>query len=179
MKKSLVLTLSLVGIMFLLMIGPVSAATGTASITGTAQTVASISVVNPTSSIPLIVGSNTDSSIGLTVTTNTPFSITVADNTYRTTSKGYMGNYSAGYVASPLNTVLTNPMGLSGTSTVTTTAVAVSSPVSTAQPIYSGSAPVSNELLPILATQNVVVADPVLPGTNVYRIDLIFTLTPV
>ena len=175
--------IALLGILLVIMIAPVSAATGTASISGTAQSYAAITVVNPTSSIPLSVGTNTDTGVSLQITTNGPFSITVADNTGRTNAgdKGYMGNYTTAYVAPPTDTILTNPMSMSGTTTTqgseTTTASTITPPVSAAQTLYTGSGAVTNQILPFTATQTVVGTDHLLPGTNTYRIDLLFTLT--
>jgi hypothetical protein len=91
-----------------------------------------------------------------------------------------MGNYTSSYVASPLNTDLASPIGLTGTTVTTTTADSVSSPItSTAQTLYTGNAPVYNQILaPNTFSQPVAYTDPVLPSGSTYRIDLLFTITP-
>jgi hypothetical protein len=89
-----------------------------------------------------------------------------------------MGNYTSSYVASPLNTILSSPIGLAGTTNGTTSADTLTTPISTAQTLYVGNASVTNQLLaPNIFTQPVAVADPVLPTGSTYRIDLLYTVT--
>lgn len=137
-----------------------------------------ITIVNSTQTLTLTQGKTvTDTNISLLVTSSAAFSVTVADNTLRPSNcQGYMGNYSGSYVAYPLNTNLIYPLGLSGTTTGTVTAHTVTSPVSTAQTLYTGSAAVNGVKLPLTITQQVGYSDRILRGSNIYRIDLIFTI---
>lgn len=157
---------------------PNGTATGTNAFTYIASNVA-ITLNQTSIFMPLTAGGTaTNTSLGITVTANIPFTVTVADNTGRITNVGYMGNYTTGYVLSPLNTKLASPLGLAGTTNSTTAMKPITPPItSTAQSLYSGSAAVTSQLLaPNTFTQPVALTDPVLPVGSKYRIDLIFTI---
>ncbi|MFZ0005348.1 MAG: PKD domain-containing protein [Methanoregula sp.] len=127
--------------------------------------------------------SATNGSLGITVTANEGgWTISISDNTGRTSRKGYLGNYSAGiYFTYPLNTTLSSPLQLAGTTNSTgsvTTGQNATTPIYSGSLLYSGSGAVTNQLLtPNIFTQPVAYADPILPNPDTYRIDLTFTLT--
>jgi len=69
------------------------------------------------------------------------------------------------------------PLQLAGTTTGTTTALTIAPPIlSSAQTLYSGSAPVTGQNLPTLFTQPVIYSDPHLPSCSDYRIALSFII---
>jgi hypothetical protein len=133
-------------------------------------------------SIPLTLqpGQTTNiSSLGITVSANEPFTVTVADNTRRSSNLGYMGNYTNGaYDIYPLNTVLGSPLAMAGTTNGTTVAQTITLPITSGSLLYSGSAAVTNQLLyPNTFTQPVLSNDLVMPTGSIYRIDLTFTIS--
>jgi len=181
MKKIVLVLVGVLVIASALIAVPVSASnTGTTALTGNPASYVSITTSEASIPLTLTPGSTaTDGTLGLTVSCNDPFTITVADNSLRSSELGYMGNYTSSYVAFPLNTTLASPIGLTGTTVTTTTADTVTSPISTAQTLYTGTAPVYNQALtPNTFSQQVAYTDPVLPAGSTYRIDFIFTIIP-
>jgi autotransporter-associated beta strand protein len=146
-------------------------------------TYVSISLNENTINMALIPGSTaTNSSLGITVSANARFAVTVADNTGRPAGEqGYMGNYTTSYAqgSNALNTTLASPIGLVGTTNGTTSMGTIAPPILVSgQPLYTGSAAVTNQLLaPNTLTQPVAYADPVMPSGSTYRIDLVYTIT--
>jgi autotransporter-associated beta strand protein len=118
----------------------------------------------------------TNSSLGITTTANVPFTITIADSSGRSTYQGYMGSYTGSAYDSG-GPDLGSPLQLAGTTTGTTTALTITPPIlSSAQTLYSGSAPVTSQNLPTLFTQPVIYTDPHLLSGSSYRIDLSFII---
>ena len=167
-----------------LMTAPVSAlTTGTTALTGNPSAYVSITLNELT--IPLTLSPSApavDSSLTATVSANKAFTVTVADNTGRTVPAelGYMGPYTiatTSYVTVG-EIPLTDALQLLGTTSGTTSAVAIVPPItSTPQTLYSGSAAVTAQVLANQFTQQVEYADAILPGTETYRIDLLYTIT--
>ena len=182
--KSLLLVVIGMVLLSVTVIGPVAAATasGTTAVTGNPR--ASVSIALNESSVYLdldpATSPNTNASLAIIVSTNIAFGITVQDNTGRAGGdQGYMGNYTGSYVSSPLNTKLGSALSLTGTTNSTTTASALTPPITaTPQTLYTGSQKVSSQwLTPNTFSQAVTFGDPVLPSGSVYRIDLQFTIT--
>ena len=172
------------GAVNIIVLSPNGTATGVNAFT---YSVPSVSItLNPTTiNMPLAAGSTaTNSSLGITVTTNTPFTITVRDNSAaygRTTGYGYMGKFTGGaYDLYPALT-LGSPLQLAGTTVGTTTAQAITPPITTtAKTLYTGSTSVTGQLLaPNIFSQPVVISDPHLTAGSTYRIDLTFTIQGV
>ncbi len=155
---------------------PNGTATGTGAFTYFAPSVV-ISVNKNSIVLTLAAGSSaTDSSLVINTTANVPFTITVADSTGRSTYQGYMGSYTgAAYDSGGPD--LSSYLQLAGTTTGSTTAQPITAPItSTGKTLYSGSAPVTNQMLPTLFTQPVAYSDPNLPGSSIYRITMSFII---
>jgi hypothetical protein len=119
------------------------------------------------------------SNFSMTASTNVPFTITVADSNPSHEYPGHMQNYTTTYVSSPLDTALAAPISLAGSSNSTVPSITAHSiTLPSGSLLYSGNAAVTNQFLANTFTQPVVITDPVLPNSNVYRIDLTFTITP-
>src|SRR5512136_173716 len=178
----------LAGILFLVsmvMIWPVAAATSTGSgaVTGNVKVAVSIALVNSTIFLDLdpALSPVSNTSLGLIVSSNQqPFTITVHDFTGRVAGEqGFMGNYTSGAYGPTANTTLGASLALAGTTNASTSAVAITPPItSTPVNFYTATAKVTNQYLyPNTFTQVVSVSDPVLPSGSVYRIDLQFTIS--
>ena len=144
----------------------------------TYQTSVSLALNENSIALTFTAGSSaTDSSLVINTTDNVPFNIYVADNTGRSSYQGYMGSYT-GTAYDSGGPDLASPIQIAGTTTGTTTAQTITTPItSTAQALYIGSAPVTNQNIPVLFTQPVAYTDPVLPNGSNYRIDLLYTIT--
>jgi hypothetical protein len=101
--------------------------------------------------------------------------------------QGYMGNYTNNVYGNQsttsytgINTTLSQFLTLTGTTNTTTSWYGSTQRIlSGGYALYTGSAPVNNQLLaPNTFSQVVAYTDPVLPSGSTYRIDLLFTLTP-
>jgi len=184
MKTKLLIIAGLLVIAFVVMITPVMAdTTGTTAVTGNPSLYVAIQLNQSSINLPLDPNSGsaaTNGTLGITVSANGPFSVTVADNGAvkgRTATSGYMSNFTGSsydLVATHLNSAL----GLTGTTTGTTNAEVISTPISAdGDTLYSGTAPVTDQLLtPNTISQNVANNDLVLPPGSTYRIDLLFTI---
>ena len=138
-----------------------------------------ISLNKGTISLPLVAGETaTDASLEILVSSNVAWTVTVADSSGRSTNLGKMGSYTGGsYNAS--GPALADYLELEGdpySGTVTTHTISL--PITTtAQTLYTGEALIGQLLSPNTFTQQVSYADPRLPGSSTYRIDLIFTIS--
>ena len=184
MKTNKLVLIGILIIAFAAMVAPVLAAnTGTTYVSGNPSKYVAITLSS--GSVPLTLvpgGSATSSALTITADSNAKFTITVNDNSGRALGQGYMGNYTSGaYEASPTNTTLASPLQLSGTTTGTTTVGTITPPILTGTPqtLYTGTKWVSSQSLPTLFTQPVALNDPFLPGSSVYRMDMMFTITAV
>ena len=165
-----------------LMTAPVSAdTTGTTALTGN-PTAYVVITVNP-NTIPLTLtpgASATDNTLDIHLTSNKACTVSVADSTGRAGGdQGYMGNFTASYEASPLNTKLASPIQLVGTASppAGVTVSALTPPISTAQTLFTGIAGLNNvNCNTNTFTQPVAYTDPVLPSGSSYKIDLTFTI---
>lgn len=181
MKTRLLIIGCLLAIVLALITVPVLAAnTGTTAVTGNPAAYVAITLNQSSINLPLdpFTSPATNATLGITVTSNKAFSVVVSDNTGRGSGQGYMGNYTTSYVGSPDNTILGSPIQLAGNTIGTTTGVSATTPITGGSTLYTGTAAVNSQLLtPNTFTQPVAVTDVVLPGSNTYRIDLLFTIS--
>ena len=189
MKTNKLVLIGILIIAFAAMVAPVLAGTtGTAYVSGNPSKYVAITLSSGTVPLTLIPNAAaTSSALTITADSNSKFTITVNDNTGRALgdgTQGYMGNYSvtnSAYEVIPNNTKLASPLQLSGTTTGTTTVGTITPPIlaATPQTLYTGTHWVASQSLPTLFTQPVAYNDPFLLGTNVYRMDMMFTITAV
>jgi len=185
MRDRLIILAGFLLLVSVVMVGPVAAATANApsAVLGNVKVAVSLALVNSTIYLDLDPAASPaqNTSLALIASSNQqPFTITVNDNTGRIVAEqGFMGNYTSGAYGPVVNTTLASSIGLSGTTNASTTAVAITPPItSTPVNFYTATAKVTNQyLMPNTFTQAVAVADPVLPTNSVYRIDLQFTIS--
>jgi hypothetical protein len=185
MKTRLFMLMGILAIVSAIIIGPVAAATsGTAAVTGNPKSSVSITLNQSSLFLDLDPGASpaTNTSLAIIGSTNTPFTITVKDSTSGRAGGdlGYMGNYTTSYQGSPLNTVLAAALTLTGTTNSSTTAVALSPPITdTPQTLYNGGQKTNTQYLFNTFSQVVSYNDARLPTGSVYRIDLEFDIAAV
>lgn len=170
----------LLGVALALMAAPVMAYNTTA-VTGSVTSYVSISLNQSSIYLPLTAGTTaTNSSLGITVSANSPFSVTVADASLngKTTNYGYMSNFTGSSYDS-VATALGSPLGLLGIDNGTTIHQTITGAIPTSgDPLYTGGAAVTNQVLANTLSQTVANTDLVLPSPSVYRIDLSFIIGP-
>jgi len=172
-----------VGIVFAVMVGPVSGA-NTAALTGTLGS--NIGITVNTANVALAgftAGSTATGADTITIFANSPrgATVSVADTGAAPhTILGYMSNATGAAYQTP-NTELASPLVIAGTPSTTqggttVTGSTTSGPIASPTPFYSSNGPLSSITLPVSFTQVVSLIDPTLPTGNQYRIDLTFTI---
>ena len=172
-----------------LMIAPVAAG-NTAAVTGTLGSSIGITVNTATVAMGgFTAGSTATGSTTITVFANSPggATIAVADNGVSPhTVMGYMSNATGAVYQSP-NRELTDPMVIAGTPSITqasttitgsTTSGAIGGVGSPAL-LYSANGPLSSITIPVTFSQVVTTSDTTLISGNQYRMDMVFTISPV
>ena len=192
MKTKLLLIVGFLIIACAVMVAPVAAVEASAgtAVSGTLAKTVTLTASSATGSITLTPGAETSlSTISLSASQNCAGAITAVDA--MTPSKndgtaGYMTNYTAGGaypdctdgILCPVgNTKLTAKMKLVGTTAGVYSQAAGITDLSTAKTVYTISGGGSDGTLGLAFSQLTALTDPVLPGTNSYRIPVSFVIS--